>query len=167
MDTQKPSIGNIALAGGLFIFLGMVLYFLVMKFAGFAHIPELRFLNVLIAAAGGIGAIKYYNSHADKHIKYLNGFMLSFTTIMIGSMLFSFFIFCYFTFIDPQLLTVISIDAPMTGIHISPFTTLISVVSEGAVSGLVISFILMQYFKDDNLHAPYKPASGGLRTEEE
>lgn len=166
MDTQKPSIGNVALAGGLFIFLGMVLYFLIMKFAGFAHIPELRFLNVLIAAAGGIGVIKYYNSNAYKRIKYLSGFMLSFITIMIGSIVFSIFIYCYFSFIDPQLLHVISIDAPMTGIHISPFTTLISIISEGAVSGLVISFILMQYFKDDELHAPYKTTHGGLQTEE-
>lgn len=168
MNTQKPIIGTIAFVSGLLIFAGMVLYFLLMKFAGFAHIPELRFLNVLLAATGAAGAVMYYNRHSGKHIKYLNGLLLGFSSIMIGSVLFAVFIFTYFTLVDPALLAVISTDAPITGIHISPFTTAISVTAEGAVSGFIISFILMQYFKDDELHDPYKRVShGGLRTEEE
>ena len=167
MNTEKKSIGQVAFIAGLFTFLGLVLYFIIMKFAGFAHIPELRFLNVLIAAAGGVGAIKYYNGQSPKHIKYLAGLSVSFITIIIGSVLFAAFIFCYFQFADPELLNTIRLDAPVMGIHITPLTAAFSVAAEGMVSGLIVSFIAMQYFKDDALHAPYKSMTQRLHTEEE
>ncbi|MES2691266.1 MAG: DUF4199 domain-containing protein [Bacteroidota bacterium] len=167
MNTEKNSIGQVAFIAGLFTFLGMVLYFILMKFAGFVHIPELRFLNVLIAAAGGVGAIKYYNNQSQKHIKYLTGLSVSFITIIIGSVLFAAFVFSYFKFADPELLNAIRVDTPVMGINITPLTAAISVVAEGLVSGLLISFIAMQYYKDDTLHAPYKSMSGQLRTEED
>lgn len=167
MNNEKNSIRQIILTVGFLTFIGMVVYFMVMKVAGFAHISELRFLNVIIAAIGGVSAIRYYNSKHAKRIKYLQGFMLSFASIFSASVLFAGFIFCYFSFIDPELLNVIRVDAPVAGIRISPVTTFISVLTEGAVSALVISFIAMQYFKDDSLHAPYKSVSTRLRTEEE
>lgn len=167
MDSEKKSLGQVAFIAALFTFIGLVIYFMIMKFAGFVHVSELRFLNVLIAAAGGVGAIKYYNNQSPKHIKYLTGLSICFSTIVISSVLFAAFIFCYLQFADPELLNTIRIDAPVMGINITPLTAAMSVVAEGLVSGLLISFIAMQYYKDDTLHAPYKSMGQQLRTEEE
>jgi hypothetical protein len=159
MKTKTISIVNLSLITGLFICLGMMGYFLIMKVANLAHISELRFLNVLILAAGAIGAIKYYNGKTEKHIKYLNGLCLGFSSVLIGSILFAAFIFAYFKVLDPGLLNNIRVDAPVMGTDITPLTAAISVIAEGFVAGLVISFILMQYFKDDTFKAPFKQVS--------
>jgi hypothetical protein len=156
METQKISIERLAIITGVFTCAAMIIYFLLMALLGLAHIAELRFLNFVIAAGGAVGAIKYYMNKTGSHIKYLEGLTLSFVSIIVGAVLFALFIFFYFSKINPELLDVIRMDAPVMGKYLTPFSASITVIAEGIVSGLILSFSLMQYFKDDTLHSPYK-----------
>jgi hypothetical protein len=154
METQKLSVEKLAVISGVLICIAMILYFIAMTFLHLAHIAELRFLNFLIAISGAYGAIRYYNSKTQSHIQYLNGLMLSFLSILVSAILFAVFIYFYFAAINPKLLEVISVDAPVMGHNLSAFTASVTVIAEGIVSAMVISFCLMQYFKDDTLHNP-------------
>jgi hypothetical protein len=167
METKKLSIERTAIVAGLFISIAMTLYFIIMAAAGFAHVAELRFLNFVIAGAGAAAAIKYFNNKTNRHIQYLEGLTLSFVAIAVSSVLFSLFIFFYFSQINPGLLNVIRTDAPMMGKYLTPFSASVAVIAEGVVAGLVLSFTLMQYFKDDTLHSPYKQRKPDIAPEKE
>lgn len=156
METEKISSQRLAIITGLYICGGMILYFMLMSLFGLAAISELRFLNFVIAGAGAAIAIKYYNRRTQSHIRYLEGLNLSFTAILASAVFFAVFIFFYFSMINPELLDVIKTDAPIMGKYLTPFSASVSVIAEGIVSGLILSFALMQYFKDDTLHSPFK-----------
>jgi hypothetical protein len=166
METQKISSQRLAIITGLYICGAMILYFMLMAFFGLAAISELRFLNFVIAGAGAAIAIKYYNRRTESHIRYLEGLNLCFTAILASALFFAVFIFFYFSVVDPALLNVIKTDAPMMGKYLTPFSASISVIAEGIVSGLILSFALMQYFKDDALHHPYKQRGNKLQEPE-
>jgi hypothetical protein len=127
-----------------------------MKYLGLADVAELRFLNFVIAGAGAAYVIRYYNNKTNSHIRYLEGLNLSFTTILSSAVFFAVFVFAYFSLVNPELLAVIRDDAPMMGKYLTPFSASVTVIAEGVVSALLLSFALMQYFKDDQLHSPYK-----------
>ncbi len=152
MNNSKISIYKLAFISGIFICLGMIAYFLIMKLAGFVTIPELRILNAFIVMGGCALTIRYYNNLYQKHIQYLEGLVLCFITIMVSSFLFAFFIFIYLYTIDPGLLDAIKLSAPLLGKYLTPVSAAFSIILEGICSALIISFILMQYFKDDSLH---------------
>lgn len=154
METPKLSIEKLAAISGVLICIAMIVYFMTMTYLRLAHIAELRFLNFLIAISGAYAAIRYYNTKTQSHIQYLNGLMLSFLSILVSAVLFALFIYFYFAKANPELLDVIRIDAPVMGQSLSAFTASITVIAEGIVSAMVISFCLMQYFKDDTLHNP-------------
>lgn len=156
METRKISIERLAVITGVLICGVMIIYFLLMAIMGLAHVAELRFLNFVIAGAGAACVIKYYMNRTGTHIQYLEGLTLSFVSIIVSAVLFALFIFFYFSKINPELLDVIRVDAPVMGKYLTPFSASITVIAEGIVSGLVLSFSLMQYFKDDALHSPYK-----------
>jgi len=156
METPKISSQRLAIITGLYICGAMILYFLLMKSLGLADVAELRFLNFVIAGAGAAAAIRYYNKRTQSHIRYLEGLNLSFTAILSSAVFFAIFVYFYFAAIDPELLAVIKKDAPVMGTYLTPFSASVSVIAEGVVSGLILSFALMQYFKDDDLHHPYK-----------
>jgi len=154
METQRLSIEKLAATSGVLICIAMIVYFMTMTYLHLAHIAELRFLNFLIATSGAYASIRYYNTKTQSHIQYLNGLMLSFLSILVSAVLFALFIYFYFAQANPGLLDVIRVDAPIMGQNLSAFTASITVIAEGIVSAMVISFCLMQYFKDDTLHNP-------------
>lgn len=156
MEAQKISIERLAVVTGVFICIAMIIYFMLMASMGLAGIAELRFLNFIIAAAGAVMAIRYYNNKTRTHIQYLEGLTLSFVSIIVSAVLFALFIFFYFSRLNPGLLDTIRTDAPIMGKYLTPFSASVSVIAEGIVSGLILSFCLMQYFKDDSLHTPHK-----------
>ncbi len=148
MKTQKISVPSLAVKSGLLISVVFVLYFLLMKALGLLHVTEYRFLNVLILIAGLVITFRNYMSEtAASTISYLNGLVLGVLTSLSAFITFTIFIFIYFTFIDPEILLKIGESAVMLGNSPSAVYASIAVMVEGFTSGLIISFILMQYYK--------------------
>ncbi len=154
MKNENPSTTRLALITGFLICLAMIAYFLIMKLAGLVEIAELRLLNVFIMMGGCALAIRYYNATYNRHIQYLEGIMLSFLSINISAFIFAIFIFIYLSQLDPVLLDALKSNAPVMGKYLTPFSAAFSLIVEGVIAGLIVSFVLMQYFKDDSLHNP-------------
>ncbi|MBC7383771.1 MAG: DUF4199 domain-containing protein [Bacteroidia bacterium] len=167
MNTQKISIRKLAFISGTFIFMGMVVYFLLMKLVGLDTTPELRLLNLVLLLIGVWCTIKYFNYKSGRHIQYFEGLSLGFTTVMISTVMFAVFIGIYLYFIDPVLLDEIKLQSPVMGKYLTPASAMISMIVEGIVSGLIIAFVMMQYFKDDSLHSPFAKRPDNLRPEKE
>src|ERR1044072_3991889 len=143
MNNGKLSITKLSMIAGVLICLAMMAYFFIMKISGLVAIPELRLLNIVIMLIGTWLTIRHYNQRSKSHIQYFEGLSLGFATVQVAITVFAVFIGIYLYKIDPDLLV------------------------EGMVSGLVISFIVMQYFKDDTLHSPFAKHEDNLTPEEE
>ncbi|MFI5220468.1 MAG: hypothetical protein ACHQNT_13365 [Bacteroidia bacterium] len=129
-----------AIAGFLY-----VIYFLLMKAAGLAHITELRFVNYLLFAIAGSLEIQTIKEKSANRIHYLQGLGVTFITGLLSFLIMGVFIFIY-SFFDPFFIDAVSHMYPAA----KPFAHLSApflVVSEGIAYSAIISFCLMQYFK--------------------
>ena len=167
MNNGKLSITKLSMIAGVLICLAMMAYFFIMKISGLVAIPELRLLNIVIMLIGTWLTIRHYNQRSKSHIQYFEGLSLGFATVQVAITVFAVFIGIYLYKIDPDLLVQIKAHAPMMGKYLTPVSAVVSLLVEGMVSGLVISFIVMQYFKDDTLHSPFAKHEDNLTPEEE
>ena len=78
---------------------------------------------------------------------YLEGFGIGMFTSLIGVITFAVFMLFYLTLIDPAFMDVIR-EKSMFGSYLNPFIASFTIVIEGLGSGLMITFTLMQYFKN-------------------
>ena len=137
---------------GLKIAAGLIAYFLIMRVANLGHIVELRLLNLFILTAGVYGALKKFkNSHAE-HLNYFRGLVTGVATAGIGSLIFGLFLFIYMK-ADGGLMESIRINEPM-GRHLNPYMAAFIVVLEGFFSGLLATFILLNWVNTDEVNNP-------------
>jgi hypothetical protein len=115
-----------------------------MKLVGIVHIIELRALNIFVLAAGVIVALRYFSKVKHKSFTYLKGLGLGVLTCIIASVLFGLFVFVYTNFIDPPFMQEIVDNEPF-GQYLNPYIAGVAVVVEGIASGLILTFIVMNY----------------------
>jgi len=139
---------------GLRITAGLILYFLVMKFAGLLHFVELRMFNLVILVAGIYFALKKFKQTHEDHLNYFRALVIGVATGAIGSMGFAAFFFVYVSFIDMELMQYIIENEPM-GRFLNPYISAFIVALEGVFSGLLVTFILINYITTD------EPTQGG------
>jgi len=149
MDGHKYSLENVAIKYGLYTAIGLIAYFLVMKIVGLVHIIELRTLNFLILVAGIIKATRFYRDHHQEQMTYLKGFGIGILTSGVAVIPFALFIFIYLQ-LDVELLNYI-IEGDTYGQHLNPYMLSFIIAFEGLFSGLILTFIIMQYMKRDLL----------------
>jgi hypothetical protein len=148
MKTSEIPTPQIAVKSGLMICVAFIIYFLMMNLAGLLHMTELRFLNILILLAGLLIAYRNYRSMAKNgHIPYLDGLVLGVLTSLTAFISFSIFTYLFFSLAAPDVLMQIGKQSMMLGTSPSPLYASIAVLVEGFTSGLIMTFILMQYFK--------------------
>lgn len=145
MKTTKRSIEFIGTATGLIISLLLVSYFSLMKVLGLATVSELRYFNFFILLGGILYAYEQFRTPGN-NIEYFSGMGLGFITTAASVIPFAAFIYAYFTYVDPGLLAAIKSNSLM-GEYLTPFTVTGAIVIEGLASGVIISFVLMQYYK--------------------
>ena len=143
MLKNKPSIQYVTIKNGLFTFLGLVSFFLLMKMAGLAHIVELRCLNFPIMVTGIWLALHRYKKSHNKAPSPVHTLALGIKTTIIAMVLFAFFIFIYLKF-DPTLLEHIRTRI-LFGYHLNHRSLALLVAGEGLLSGFFISYTLRQY----------------------
>jgi hypothetical protein len=151
METKEISIAKLGSVTGLLIAAGLIIYFLLMKAVGLAHVVGLRAFNLVILLGGLMLMYNYYRAHTKDKVNYFPGIGLGAVAIAVSVVLFSGFMFIYFSQIDPGLLEEIRHRNPHTANILTPFTSAFEVACEGIGSGAMLVFSLMQYYKGDFL----------------
>jgi hypothetical protein len=142
--SERITIEKTAEKYGLFTAIGLIVLFFIMKLVGIVHIIELRALNIFVLAAGVIVALRYFSKVKHKSFTYLKGLGLGVLTCIIASVLFGLFVFVYTNFIDPPFMQEIVENEPF-GQYLNPYIAGVAVVVEGIASGLILTFIVMNY----------------------
>lgn len=128
---------------GLRIAAGLTGFFLIMKVVGLSHVVELRLLNLFILSGGVYMALKRFKETHDE-LNYFRGLITGVTTAAIGSLVFAFFLFLYMK-LDTNMMQFIIENEPM-GRYMNPYIASFIVALEGVFSGILVTFILMNYF---------------------
>lgn len=135
---------------GLRIAAGLIGFFLIMKLVGLSHIVELRLLNLPILAGGVYMALKRFKKAHHDRLNYFRGLITGVTTAAVGSLVFAFFLFLYMK-LDTSMMQFIIENEPM-GRYMNPYISAFVVALEGVFSGLLVTFILMNYVDSDQVN---------------
>ncbi|HEX9651540.1 MAG TPA: DUF4199 domain-containing protein [Cyclobacteriaceae bacterium] len=155
MQDTKYSIESISVRFGLLTTVGLLAYFLIMKFVGLVHIVELRTLNFLVLVIGIYKALKAFQKNNEQPMGYLQGWGIGCLTSSVAVLPFALFIFIYLQ-LDPALMEYIR-NRDEFGRFLNPYMLAFVIAFEGIVSGLVLTFILLQWMMKSHLKG------GGLR----
>jgi hypothetical protein len=128
---------------------GLIVFFLLMKVVGLVHIYELRFLNVIIQIAGIYYALKKFKETHGQHINYFRALVTGVSAGAIASLIFAIFLFAYLM-VDNALMLDIIEKEPM-GRYLNPYIASFMVALEGIFSGLLFTFILINYLPTDEV----------------
>ena len=139
---------------GLRVAGGLTVYFLIMKFAGLLHVVELRMFNLVILVAGIFFALRKFKQTHEDHLNYFRALVTGVATGAIGSIGFAVFFWIYVSFLDPDLMQYIIDHEPM-GRFLNPYISAFIVALEGVFSGLLVTFVLINYITTD------EPTQGG------
>jgi ABC-type enterobactin transport system permease subunit len=137
---------------GLKIAGGLIVFFLLMKVVGLVHHYELRFLNVFIQVGGIFFALKKFKQTHEEHMNYFRALITGVATGAVASALFAVFLFVYMS-VDSAFMQGIIENEPM-GRYLNPYITAFMVALEGLFSGLLFTFIIINYVDTDDVNDP-------------
>jgi len=137
---------------GLRIAATLILYFIIMKILGLSHHVELRLLNLVILTAGIYLALKKFKLTHTDNLNYFRGLIMGVATGGIGSLVFGVFLFIYMQ-LDTDMMQSIVNNEPM-GRYLNPYMSAFIVVLEGFFSGLLVTFVLLNWVTTDEVNAP-------------
>lgn len=137
---------------GLKIAGGLIVFFLLMKVVGLAHHYELRFLNVFIQVGGIFFALKKFKQTHEEHMNYFRALITGVATGAVASAVFALFLFVYMS-VDSAFMQGIVENEPM-GRYLNPYITAFMVALEGLFSGLLFTFIIINYVDTDDVNDP-------------
>lgn len=144
---NNVSISKIGIKSGVLIFGFLVLYFLIMKHF---NIMDNEFAwggNFIILLIGLICTYSYYRSKTNPNIAYIPGLALGFVITVASVLPFVLFLYYFFSQIDPVLLLTLKSNILFMGQQITPERVVACTLVEGISSGVIMSFIIMQYYK--------------------
>jgi hypothetical protein len=137
---------------GIRIAAGLILYFVIMKMVGLSHHVELRLLNLLILTVGIYAALKKFKETHKDSLNYFRGLITGVATGGIASLIFGAFLFLYMKF-DNDMMQAIVDNEPM-GHYLNAYMTAFIVVLEGFFSGLLATFVLLNWVATDEVNNP-------------
>lgn len=154
MNESPATIEKVVIKYGSIIAILLIAFFLLMKLSGLAHIYELRVLNFFILAFGVWHAIRHMKNH-NEGFSYFKGIGTGFFTSAFSLLLFSIFVFIYTNIIDPAFMVHLQANAPY-GEYLNPYIASFVIFFEGTISGVIVSFAMMQYFKVSHMKGDTK-----------
>ncbi len=135
------------LTNGVIIFLGIGIYFIILEFAGLSDQVYLRFFNLLIVAYGVNRTIKA--NQADGIRGYNTHFLSALITSMIGAVLSIASLLAYIAYNGGEAyLKNLSDNFIFGGGELTINHYCIGLLFESTAASLIVSFCLMQYWKD-------------------
>jgi len=145
MEKVKNIVERIGVRYGLLTCLGLVAYFLLMQTIGLGHIIELRFLNFIILAYGIYYAIMKLKIEVPEDDFYFKGLAEGVMVSIISVVPFAAFVATYLAYIDPNLMNEIRQNVHISG-NINTLSAFVVINLEGCASGVLITYVAMQYF---------------------
>ncbi|HZY81246.1 MAG TPA: DUF4199 domain-containing protein [Cyclobacteriaceae bacterium] len=143
---------KIPLNYGLKIAGGLVVYFIIMNVIGYGNHVELRLLNLFILAAGIFFGLKKFKETHEDHLNYFRALITGVAIGAVGSGIFGIVLFTYLT-IDSGFMDSMSANEQM-GVHLNPYMASFIVVLEGVFSGLLVTFVLINWVTTDDVNDP-------------
>ncbi|SRR5690606_24987861 len=137
---------------GIRIAIGLIVYFVVMHLLGYSHNVELRLLNLLILVTGVYLALKKFKETHSSQLNYFRALSIGVATAAIGSFIFSLFLFVYML-VDVDFMKFIQDNEPM-GRFLNPYMASFIVLLEGVFSGLLVTFVLLNWVNTDEVNEP-------------
>ncbi len=134
---------------GIKIAAGLIAYFLFMKLIGLGHIVELRLFNLFIQTIGIYFALKKFKDTHGSHINYFRALVTGVATAAIGSVFFGLFLFVYMKMDNGFMVSIVSTEA--MGRYLNPYISAFIVLLEGVFSGLLVTFVLINYLHTDEV----------------
>lgn len=132
---------------GLRVAAGLIGFFVLMFVLGFGHVIELRLLNLIILAVGVYFALQKYKATHGASINYFMALATGVSTAAIGSGVFALFLFIFLR-VDTGFMEWIIANEPM-GRFMNPYIASFIVALEGVFSGLLVTFVLINYIKTE------------------
>src|SRR5690349_16460026 len=143
---------NLHLNYGLKIAAGLIAYFLLMKVIGLGHHVELRLLNLFILTAGIFFGLKKFKETHEDHLNYFRALVTGVAMGAIGSIIFALFMFIWMK-LDTSMMQAIIENEPM-GRYLNAYITAFVVALEGVFSGLLVTFVLINWVTTDDVNDP-------------
>ncbi|PZR35531.1 MAG: DUF4199 domain-containing protein [Azospira oryzae] len=137
---------------GLKIAGGLIAFFVFMRLIGYGNHIELRLLNLFILVAGIYYAIKKFKQTHEDHLNYFRALVTGVATGAVASAIFAAFMFVYLM-LDPSLMQSI-VENETMGRFLNPYMIAFIVLLEGVFSGLLVTFILINYVTTDDVNDP-------------
>ena len=131
----------ISIRTGIWMFVSLVAFFLLMFALGQGYHPELRFFNGAILLFFMYRDIRaYYLAHPEEIDNYMSGVTQGLGAAVIGVVGFTVFM-TLFLWVNPGFLETLRQNSNV-GEYLTPFTASICILIEGTVTGLIGSYIL-------------------------
>lgn len=141
---------NKTLSFGVYMFLSMIALFFLMKLFGLEKITELRLLNILIAVYFSNRLAKFNvfsNSQRSSYLGNLSSLMLANLIAVFASAL---CLLIFVTAIDKEFMNSVG-NGFFLGNNLTIQQVVIAIVLEGSAAAAIISFSLMQYWKNEKV----------------
>lgn len=139
---------------GVRIAAALIAYFIIMKLVGLAHHVELRLVNLLILVVGVHAALRRFKETHAESLNYFRGLITGVATSAVASVLFGAFLFIYMK-ADQTLMQSVIENEPM-GRYLNAYMASFIVALEGFFSGLLVTFILLNWVTTDEVNMPHR-----------
>ena len=146
---MKNSIERLSVRYGIITAISLIVFFFIMKIAGLTGNYELRALNIVFLSAGVYLSIRSYR-HKNEEPTYLGGLGTGLFTSAVALAVFAVFVIVYLEALNPEFMTELK-QYEYFGKYLNPYIAGAVIFLEGTMSGLLVSFILMQYYKRSHL----------------
>ncbi len=142
-------IERTAVRYGILTGITLIAFFFLMLGLGLIREYELRILNIIFLFAGVYMAINSYRDGARSN--YLGSIGVGILTSGTALVIFSTFVIVYLA-ANPSFMEALKTHEYF-GRYLNPYIAGVVIFIEGTISGLLVSFILMQYYKRSHLQA--------------
>lgn len=143
METKPFNGTRLGIVGGLFTALALIVYFLIMLWAGLAHITEFRLFNFVILFFGIFWTMRRQNDDSGHTIPYFDALAGGCIAVLTAVGIFSVFMLIYLS-LDPYMMAAIRHHA-MGGEYLTPTTSAIGVFMEGFSSGMIMAYVFLSW----------------------
>ena len=125
----------------------LISFFLLMSLFNLQEITGLRYFNFLFLFSGVmIGLRNFHRDARTTRTNYWNGFLLSVGISAVSGIVFSSFMYVIMKFIQPEFGAAVVKAIDFAEVNVEVLSLVIFI--EAIMSGFMVAFIAMQYFKN-------------------
>ncbi len=123
----------------------LIIYFMLLKFGSYHLNTNLRWFNYLLLVPGVFYTLNRYVVAASGKT-YLQAFLVSFISILGSIFILAIFMTIYLYIDHPFMEQVYQSAFPE--LQLTPMSVFLLLIGEGVIGGLILSFVVLQFFKD-------------------